>query len=481
MEKSLKNNIEKIKNDLGNSPDLNIREFKIGGLIKHDLAIVCIDGLVSADAINNSILKPIMNSGKFKKIKIPSNLLKTIKELIINNAETNIVETIDDLYNHILSGDTVLLINGYDKGLALNTKGWEKRGLEEPQTEISISGQRLGFIENLRTNTSLIRRKINNKDLRFEAMEIGKLTKTKIEIAYLKGLAKEKNINEVKRRLQKIDTDAILGAGYISKYIRDPGYSPFPTVQVTERLEVAASAILEGKIVILVDSSPFALIIPTFFMNFFQAIDDYFLPFDTAIYFRLIRYFALFLTLFLPAIYVAIISFHPDMIPTQYLISVAAQRHSVPFAPILEISIMGGTFEIILESSTRMPRQVGPTISIVGALVLGEAAVQAGLVSPIMIIIVAVASITTLSYPSFLLSSTIRLLRWIFLITAAIFGLYGVGLATIMLFLHLTNVTSLNLPYTFPNAPFNLSQQTDNILRFPLQKMKNRSKLLARR
>lgn len=475
---NLTENIELLKKSLGKSSDIIIREFKAGEAGKIQIAIAYTDGLADKTLIQDFILKALMLDIRKTHLKQAISLEKKpfeiLKDFVLPDGEIKEISDFEKLFIHLLSGDTIILIDGYCEGFAVSSRGWADRGVTAPDSETVVRGPKDGFSETLRTNTSLIRRRIRDTNLWIETKQIGRRTKTDVAIAYIKGIANDKLVNEVHKRLNRIDIDGILESGYIEELIQDGVYTPFPTVYNTERPDAVAAGLLEGRIAIIVDGTPFVLLVPALFVHFLQAPEDYYQRFDISTLIRLLRYLSFFIALLTPSIYIAVTTFHQEMIPTPLLISIAAQREGVPFPAFVEALIMEVTFEILREAGVRMPRAVGAAISIVGALVLGEAAVLAGIVSPVMVIVVSLTAISSFVFPTYNMAIAVRILRFMLMIFAATFGLYGISLGIIGIILHLCSLRSLGIPYMSPMAPFNWNDQKDTILRFPLWKMFHR-------
>jgi spore germination protein KA len=465
----LKENLQKVKQTLGNSIDIVIRELEagVGGQIQ--IGIIYTDGLVDKTFINEFILESLLVG--LRKIEIDSgislkeNTLQTLKKAMLPVGEISEISDFDLLLMHMLSGDTILLIDGINQGLVIGTKGWKDRGVTEPSSETVVRGPKNGFSETIKTNTSLLRRIIKDPNLWIETIKVGKRTRTDIAIAYIKGVAKDEVVAEVHKRLKKIDVDGILESGYIEELIQDAPYSPFPTVYNTERPDKVAAGVLEGRVAIFIDGTPFVLLVPVVLIQFFQASEDYYHRYDISSLIRIVRYLSFFLTLLVPSLYIAITTFHQEMLPTPLLTSIAAQREGVPFPAAVEAVLMEVTFEILREAGVRLPRAVGSAISIVGALVLGEAAVQAGIVSPIMVIVVSITAISNFVTPAFNMAMSLRIVRFLFLILASSFGLFGVVLGLITMVLHLCSLQSFGVPYMSPMAPFVGEEQRDALLR----------------
>ncbi|RAK22283.1 spore germination protein KA [Anoxybacillus vitaminiphilus] len=476
---SLGGNLEKIREDIGQSSDIIIRIVKAGVNHRHGVGVIYTDGLADKETVQNFILESLLIDLResFQKIDA-ENFFLFIKDCVLKAGEVKEISDFQKVYFHVLSGDTVILVDGIKKALAVGTRGWQDRGVNEPSSQIVVRGPKDGFTETLRTNTALVRRRIRDKNLRIETKQIGKITKTDVCIMYIKGIVQDKIVDEVRQRLERIEIDGILESGYIEEYIQDETFTPFPTVYNTERPDIIAAALLEGKVAILVDGTPFALVVPALFVSFFQASEDYYQRFDISTFIRLLRYLAFFIALITPSFYIAVTTFHQEMLPTPLLISIMAQREGVPFPAFVEALLMELTFEILREAGTRMPRAVGQAISIVGALVIGEAAVQAGLVSPVMVIVVSITAISSFISPTFNMAISIRILRFLFMGLAASFGFFGIILGMIALVLHLTSLRSFGIPYMSPLAPFFLSGQKDSLIRMPRWMMLRRPSLI---
>ncbi|MFE8697217.1 spore germination protein [Cytobacillus sp. FJAT-53684] len=479
---SLDNNVNHIKSKFGNSTDLVIRKIKIGPDNQIDAALIYTDGLIDTsslqDLIDTLIYKIQINDLEFPA-KDNISLISAIKENTVPIGEVSDARDFDTLISNILSGHAALLVNNQAQAITVSIPGYEKRSIEEPQSATLIKGPRDGFTETLGTNTSLLRRRIRSSDLWMESKEIGRLTKTKVVVAYIKGIANEDVLKEVHERLDRINIDAILESGYIEELIQDETFTPFPTVFSTERPDSVAGKLLEGRVAIFVDGSPFVLVVPSLIVEFFQASEDYYQRADIATLLRLLRFFCFFLALLAPSLYIAILTYHQEMLPTMLLIGIAAQREGVPFPAFLEAVMMEIAFEILREAGVRMPRAVGQAMSIVGALVLGQAAVQAGLVSPAMVIVVSLTAIANFCFPAINLATTIRILRFGMMILAAVFGLIGIMFGLILLCIHLSTLRSFGVPYTTPAAPFILQDQKDVFIRFPWWGMFSRPRLIS--
>ncbi|OMD40179.1 spore germination protein, partial [Paenibacillus odorifer] len=361
-----------------------------------------------------------------------------------------------------------ILIEGYDSGIMCETEGGEARSVTEPSTQLVVRGPKDSFVESLATNVSLIRRRIRSPKLRLEHVKIGAVTQTDVVFMYIKDTADEKLVEEARKRLQQINVDAIMESGYIEELIQDKTFTPFPTINNSERPDVAATNLLEGRVVIVVDGTPFVLILPAVFTLFFQSASDYAQRFDIAILMRIIRYISFIVLILGPSVYIALTTFHYEMIPTTLLINLLSQRENVPFPAFVEAILMEGAFEIIREAGVRMPRAVGQTVSVVGALILGQAVVEAGIITPVMVIVVALTGIASFAIPAYNMAIAGRIIRFGFLILAGMFGFYGITLGLIVLVAHMNSLRTFGVPYLSPIVPLSSRGQKDAVLRLPL-------------
>jgi spore germination protein KA len=483
---SLHENVQNVMYMLGNSSDIVIREVLIGAEETIKAGILYTDGLVDTPSVQNFIMESLMldfrNTGEEEVgYYLQRNVLSLLKDRILAVGDIRDVSSLDPLLSSLLSGDVILLLDGYAQGFAIGMRGWKDRGVTESSTESVVRGPKESFSESLRTSTALIRRKIKDPNLWLESKSIGRVTKTDVAIMYINGIANDKIVEEVRKRLDRIDIDGILESGYIEELIQDETYTPFPTVFHSERPDVISAGLLEGKVAILTDGTPIVLIVPAQFVSFMQSAEDYYQRADIMTLIRLLRYLALFIALLGPSLYIAITTFHQEMLPTPLLISLAAQREGVPFPAVVEAFMMEVTFEILREAGLRMPKAVGQAISIVGTLVIGTAAVEAGIVSAAMVIVVAITAISSFVFPSTSMSISIRMLRFPLMVLAASFGLFGAIVGIIAIVLHLCSLRSFGVPYMSPFAPLILKDQKDAMIRFPRQFLLSRPRLISQK
>lgn len=475
---SLAKNIKVIQNTLGHSNDIIIREITIGEAEPHRLAIISIDGLSDKTMISDSVIDKLMaNIEEEQEIEI-TTINQYVRSSYLTVGDVMNIEYFTTLYHAILNGETVILLDGFAEGIVTSTKSAKDRAVTEPSTESVIRGPRESFTETLRTNTALIRRKIKSPNLWIKSRVIGEVTQTDVAVMYIHGIASDKIVAEVLARLDRINIDGILESGYIEDFIQDSKNTMFPTVYNSERPDVIAGELLDGKVAILVDGTPFVLVVPALFTSFLQSAEDYYQHWMISSLIRILRFFGISLALVAPSLYVAITTFHQEMLPTAMLISIASQREGVPFPAVVEALIMELAFEILREAGLRMPRTIGPAVSIVGTLVIGQAAVDAGVVSAVMVIIVALTAICSFLFPAYGLSNTIRVLRFPLMILAAMFGLFGVMFGIIVIILHLCSIRSFGVPYLSPFAPFIIQDQKDAFLLLPRRRLLTRPRLV---
>ncbi|MEK5480120.1 spore germination protein [Paenibacillus sp. FSL R5-0407] len=468
---NLKANLQQIKKMLGNSTDIIIREVPVSGSKEPSIAVIYTDGLADPKEINNSIMRPISSISEGYKdgssCSSPLNGQHLLDDITSGLKDFSEVQDYTSLLHDLLSGDTILLFEGLNKGISVSTPGWKDRGVTETSAENVVRGPREAFSESIRTNTALVRRKIKDPDLRLETQQIGRRTQTNVGIMFIQGIANEKIVQEVRDRLAVIDVDGILESGYIEEIIQDKTLTPFPTIYNTERPDVVAAELLEGKVVILVDGTPIVLVVPALFVSFLHAAEDYYQRADISSFLRMLRYLSIFISLLAPSLYVAISTFHQEMLPTQLLFGLASQREQIPFPAFVEALLMELTFEILREAGVRLPKNIGSAISIVGTLVIGQAAVEAGIISAAMVIVVATTAISSFVLPSFNMSIAFRMLRFPLMLLAGSFGLFGIFIGVTTLILHLCSLRSFGIPYMAPFAPLIPDGQKDAIIRLP--------------
>ena len=463
---SLEDNVAKIETILESSVDLLVRPFVLHKGKDIRARMYFTDGLAKAAELEQVLTGLIAFTDELLRDRTELTA-KELKEHLMLNFSVTVSREIGEGITAILTGDTLLLVDGIGEGLIVGTRGWDMRSVAEPATETVVRGPRDGFTENIRTNTAIMRRRIRDPNLRIEGMQVGVRSKTDVNIAYIKDIVKEGLVEEVKLRLSRIKIDAILESGYIEELIEDSPHSIFVTIQSTERPDKVAAAILEGRVAVFVDNTPFVLVMPTFFWEYVQAADDYYSRYWVGSFFRQVRYICFVISLTLSPVYVMLVSFHHEMIPTELALTIASGRAVVPFPVLLEALLMEIAFELMREAGLRMPKPIGQAVSIVGSLIIGQAAVQAGLVSPFMVIVVAVTGIASFAIPNYPASFSIRLVRFPLIIAAGTFGLLGFAVFLFGFMIHALSLRSFGEPYLAPAAPFRPQDQKDLLARMP--------------
>ncbi|MEW6727220.1 MAG: spore germination protein [Bacillota bacterium] len=477
---SLDENLAGLRRVLGGFPGFSIREFLVAG--KWRAAMVFTEGLIDPALAEGGILRPLMHSLR-REPEVGGSLLETVREAGMAAAPLRARRTLGEVVEDVLEGQAVLLVDGESGALSAEVTGFPTRGIAEPVSESVVRGPREGFVESLAKNLTLIQRRLKTPNLACEHFFLGLETHTQVTVLYIKGRANPEHLAELKRRLQRIDKniDGVLESNHIEELIADQPLSPFPQVLSTERPDRVAAALLDGRIAILVDNTPVALVVPYEFLALMQAAEDYYQNyfFGTAI--RILRYVALVIALVGPAVYVAVTTFHQEMIPEALLFSIVAARQGIPFPAVIEMLLIDYAFELLREAGIRLPRPIGQAVSIVGALVIGQAAIQAGLTSPLAVIVVAVTGIASFVLPSFSLAFSFRIIRFFITILGGILGLYGVVAAVLAILIHLAGLRTLGVPYLAGFAPLHLSDLKETVVRPPWWAMRRRPHELSKR
>lgn len=475
VSKRLETNRANLKNIFKDCDDIILRDIKLH--IHHrdiEILLVHTNNLVDKKTITDEIIKPLniygLNIVQNKKIEFSLGVIKDILSVNSFKEISNLKEGITG----ILSGYTLLLLDGFNKGLLLSSEGKENRSIEESTVESVIRGPRDSFIENINTNIGLIRHKLKSTSLKVKYMTIGKESNTTVSIVYMENIVNKDALSEVMKKLKEIEIDGIFEVGYIEQFLSSNPYSLFPQMQITERPDKACGNLLEGRIVILVDGSPVSLILPISFLQLFQSPEDYYERVPYGNFIRFLRYIGFVIATSLPSIYVALISFHQEMVPMNLLVDLSKTRAEVPFPPVIEALLMEITIELLREASARLPGTVGQTIGIVGAIVIGDAAIQAGLASPAMIIVVAVTAIGSYVLPHYSTSYALRMVRFPIILLAASFGAFGIVIAWTWIFVHLCSLSSLGYPYLSPLSPIGSGIKRDAFHRSGFWKLKRR-------
>lgn len=459
--------INRLKMDTNNLSNIIYRKKKY--LFKK-IWIIYNETIVSTSMVSDFIIRSLDNI----------HGLNIYKKIInnINNYKYKEINTYSDVCKYLNNGFTILLIDK-NRYIALETKKEITRNVSNPVTENVIRGPLDAFNENIETNIGLIKRRIKDNNLWIKDYEIGKYTKTKVSMLYMNTIVKEKLIEKIDNYLKKIDIDGILTVGNIKNLIHRENKNIFPMILTTEKPFVASKYLLEGNVIILVDNDAFALVLPTTINDYFYSVEDEYNSSHNVTLNRIVRYISFMIALITPAFYITIITYNQEMLPTELLLSIAAQRENVHFSAFLEASLMISAFEILRESDLKVPSFANSSISIVGALILGEAAVSAGIVSPIMIIVVAITSIASLTFTEPEMINSLRFYRFLFMIGAAFMGIYGVFIVFIYFIICLCSSYSFDLSYTIPFSPLIISNLKNSIIKLPLAKLKRRNKYLS--
>ena len=461
--------VKRIRKDFKKTVDLVIKPIKISLL--DTIYVIYLESVTGSDKVNDYILKNVSFLNFLKQKK------KMDLASVIPAPNTKVLKNADEIEFYLTNGFTIVI---HKKDiLALETRAEIQRGIPEPTTEQTIFGPKDAFTENIQINLGLLKRRVKSKDLKTESIVLGRKTKTMIEVLYFEDICEEDLVQNIMEELNKIDVDGILDSGNIMEYLSLENKTHFPTIMKTERPDNTAKALLEGKVVILVDTSPFALIVPSFFSDFLNPISDNYKKSNNINFIKILRLACFFLTILVPAIYIALLNYNPETIPTSLLINFSTQRDSVPFPAIVEAVLMLFIYEILRESDVRFPNSYGSAISILGALILGEAAVTAGFVSPIMIIVIAFTFITSLIFTEQEIVNAARHFRILFLLGAAFYGLYGILFMFLYFLSHITELKSMGKPYFYPIAPFDKVYLFKGLFKRKITLDTKRSKLLT--
>ena len=471
---SLKENIKIFFQIFTDSMDFICRDFAIGSSTHTDAAVLYIDGIANINTINNEILSPLIHHTKLPTYDIKALTLDFLEHSSLTVGKLSQSNKVEDLTKDLLSGYSILLVDEIDEAIVVDTRGGEQRSIEEPVGESVMNGPRDGFTESMQSNICLIRRRIKHPDLKLKKFVLGEKTNTDVAIMYMKDIAKEEVVEEIEHRIIGIKTDAILNSNYIFDFICDNPKSPFSQIDTTERPDKAAAVLLEGKVVIIVDGTPIVSILPAVLLQFYQSPDDYYSKSFYGSLKRIYRFFSFIISITLPGIYLALITYHAHLIPTQMLEVLAEGRAEVPFPAVVEILIMQFMIDLLKEANIRLPTKLSQTIGIVGAIVIGQSAVEANLVSPAMIIIVATTTIASHTTPRYSTTHPIKIIRYVMILAAGTLGIYGVWFVWVWLIIHLCGLESFGSPYLSPFAPLKLKDLKDSLIRLSINNLKTR-------
>ncbi|MFB5675856.1 spore germination protein [Paenibacillus terreus] len=476
MARALAENLEYLKRTLSHFSDAVFKELDVGQT-GFQVMIIYLSGIADPHVVNEQIVKPMIIAGLGENK--PEHTPETLKENLLHKTallfkiETG--EFLDKCVHEVLSGNTCLLLEGMDEALIVETANFPARDVAEPSTETLVRGPRQGFVEDIASNLAIIRQHVKDVSLKIDSYRVGRRSSRKLAVLYIADIVNRDLVQDIKKRIESIDIDDVLDTGIVEQLIEDNPWSPFPQLQATERSDKAINALMSGRVVIMLDGTPFVLIAPMTFWMLAQSPEDYYERFPLGTFFRMLRLMALFIATFLPSLYISLVSFHPGLIPPELVVSIIAAREGIPFPVLVEALIMEVSLEILREASLRLPRGIGQVIGIVGGLVIGQAAVEASIVSPFMVIIVGLTAISSFASPQYSGSIGIRLLRFPIMLVAAVYGLYGVILSFIFLGAHMVRLKSFGVSYMAPLAPIRLRDQQDALIRVPYRYFKKRS------
>ncbi|MBU3184690.1 spore germination protein [Clostridium estertheticum] len=465
----LNGNIDLIRNGLGKQSPIVVKHFYIGSDQPLEAAIIYINGIADKDIIDRDILNPLMiHIGE--NLNGRANIGDYLCKRYISMSNTLVESDLNGVVNHLKRGKTAVLINGTLEVIIADTTGGVQRAIMEPMNETAAKGPRDGFVENLEVNISLIRRKVKDKNLNIELFNVGSRLQSDLAMVYIEDVVDKHVLEELKKRIEAIDLDAVLSAGKLEQYIEDYAYTVFPQAYSTERPDRAIGNMLEGRIVLIIEGTPMVLVYPAIFMQFFQAVEDYTERTIVASFVRLLRILAAIIIITLPSIYLTLIKFNVELIPIKFVTPIVQSRVGIALTPFLEIIAMELVVEFLREGGLRLPTKIAQTLSLVGGIIIGDTAIQSKMVSPTTLLIVGITVITTFLIPNYDMSLSIRMLRFPMLVLANIMGIFGIAVGWFLILVHLSSLDSLGVPY----FEFHKSDMKDTFIRAPLWKMNKR-------
>lgn len=469
-----------IKETFGKNADVHLREFTIRGTNTR-AAVMFTEGLVDVNLMDEYLIKSLMfegvpeqTQGEFVQHNNADFLTSYLKEQLLPVSQVQETQSLQELAIAVLLGKNALLVDGLPGAMLIGTAKGKTRGVDEPLSEGLLRGPRIGFTEELSDNTGILRRHGSNQSLFIEKFEVGSRVKKDLAIAYIQDIADPKLVAEVQKRIQEMDMDDMLESGYVEQLIEDSTLSPFQQILNTERPDRVMGALLEGRVAILLDGTPFVLVVPVTFSMLLQSPEDYYERWIPGTFLRMLRFMSAMLALLAPALYISFISFHPGLIPTKLVLTIIETRTGVPFPSLIEVLIMELSIEILREAGIRLPKPIGPAMGIVGGLIIGQAAVQAGIISQFLVIVVAVTAISSFTIPVYSAGLTLRILRFVAMFSAAVLGLFGVVMFFLLVCTHLSRLSSFGVPYVAPAVPYHLGEWKDFFIRAPLNMMRKR-------
>lgn len=471
---ALNENIRLLENTFADCGDYVGRKFQAGGIHGIWLYAAYLDMLTDRNQIDLTVAARLFTlepADLTAAVPPGGSIFDALRDSGLPTFDMKETDDMDMVLHDILAGDTVFFVDGYEKALVVSSKGFPSRGVTTAETEVVLQGSKEAFSEAFRINTALVRRRIRDTRLKIKQLQVGQRSQTDVALMYMDDIVRPSVLREVEKRVRQIDIDAIMDSGILEQLMEENWLSPFPQAQLTERPDKAAASILEGRIVIVVDNSPFVLIVPVTMNVFFQSAEDYYNRWQVASLTRMLRYAAACMAVLLPGFYIAVAVYHPSMLPLLMITKMAGARQNVPFPAVIEILLMDAAFELLREAGIRLPGAAGGTIGIVGGLIIGQAAVEAGLVSPIVVIIVALAGISSFAIPHVSLVAGFRLTKYAILLLAAVLGLPGFWAGLLLSLTHLASLRSFGFPYLFPYAAGEMNHfgdMKDSLIRKPL-------------
>ena len=455
-----------LRQEFANISDIVFRRFYVGEI---SLLAVWLDGLIDSRVSQDVFHSLMLDMPREQLRETPAGKMTDyLNQRFLPFYDTVPVTDLIEIKRWVLMSKLILLVEGCPEGLMVDAQNTPVRPISEPVIESSVVGPHDSFVENIRVNTTLIRSRLGDAMLKSEDYIIGRRSNTQVSLMYIADIANPKIVEEARKRIGRINIDCILDSSYLKELIQDRAYTLFPIMKSTERPDKVVADLLEGRFALVVDGSPQVLLAPTLFMEFLQTADDYYLNPMAVWFVRFLRYISVFTATNLPGVYVALITFHQEMIPIPLVFSIAGANENVPFPVYLDALFLLIVFELLWESSIRLPRAVGAAINIVGALILGQAAVQSSLVSPTLVIVITAAAIANFTLGSgYELALAIRLVRLAIMTAAAVLGFYGIALVSIGFLIHLASLRSFGVPYFEPYAPLRLKEMKDMVYRAP--------------
>ncbi len=472
---SLDENISRLKTAFKDCDDVVMRSIHFGKDNELIGFISFIDNIISRPVIEDPVLISIMSRTEMDG---RGSVVQKLLDDVIAVGECKTVEQLKEVFDAILIGDTVFLVEGEAKAIVISTKGWPNRGINKAETEVVVQGPKDAFNEVGSINTVLVRRRIRDTRLKVRRLTAGRASNSTIAVMYMEGVARKQVVDDVLKRIRDIKTDIIPDSGYFVELTEKSNLTPFPTMQLTERPDKTASAINEGRVAVIVDNTPFAILVPATLNVFFQSAEDYYDRWEIMSFLRLLRYVAAVIAVCLPGLYVALTVYHPSVIPTALALKIAATRGNVPFPTIVEVLLMEVAFELLREAGVRLPSPVSSTIGIVGGIVIGQSAVEAGLVGPAVVIVSALAGICSFVVPSPAFVSAMRIVKYFVLVLSSLLGLFGFWIAVILIIVHLAGLKTFGIPYLFPFCSGYVNgwgDLKDSIIRLPFTMFRKNS------